>query len=69
MLRITLLSLVALSTPVAAFSVSATHAVRPATARAHSISMAVVKQVTTAEFEAEIQDCSTPILVDVYATW
>ena len=26
-------------------------------------------QVNTAEFEAEIQDCSTPIVVDIYAVW
>lgn len=25
--------------------------------------------MTTAEFEEEIQDCSTPILVDVFAVW
>ena len=26
-------------------------------------------QVTTAEFEEEIQDCSTPIVVDIFAVW
>mmetsp|Transcript_44399 Transcript_44399/g.117221 ORF Transcript_44399/g.117221 Transcript_44399/m.117221 type:complete len:123 (+) Transcript_44399:1-369(+) len=31
--------------------------------------MGLVRQVTTAEFEEEIQDCSTPILVDVMAVW
>ena len=28
-----------------------------------------VKQVNTEEFEEAIQDCSTPILLDVFATW
>lgn len=31
--------------------------------------MQLVRQVTTAEFEEAIQDCSTPILLDVYAVW
>mmetsp|Transcript_29530 Transcript_29530/g.78543 ORF Transcript_29530/g.78543 Transcript_29530/m.78543 type:complete len:162 (+) Transcript_29530:21-506(+) len=34
-----------------------------------SVTMGLVRQVTTAEFEEEIQDCSTPILVDVMAVW
>ncbi|KAL1515589.1 hypothetical protein AB1Y20_002209 [Prymnesium parvum] len=31
--------------------------------------MKLVRKVNTAEFEKEIQDCSTPILVDVMAVW
>lgn len=30
---------------------------------------ALVHKVTTAEFEEELQDCSTPILLDVFAVW
>ena len=26
-------------------------------------------QVDTAQFEAEIEDCSTPIILDVFASW
>lgn len=33
------------------------------------ISMSGVRQVNTAEFEEAIQDCSTPIVVDIYAVW
>lgn len=29
----------------------------------------VCAQVNTAEFEEAIQDCSTPIIVDIYAVW
>ena len=29
----------------------------------------LVRQVNTAEFEEEIQDCSTPIILDVFAVW
>ena len=28
-----------------------------------------MRQVNTAEFEEEIQDCSTPIILDVFAVW
>ena len=28
-----------------------------------------IAQVNTAEFEEAIQDCSTPIIVDIYAVW
>jgi len=38
-------------------------------ARASSPLMGAVRQVTTAEFEAELQDCSSPILLDVFAVW
>mmetsp|Transcript_9935 Transcript_9935/g.25669 ORF Transcript_9935/g.25669 Transcript_9935/m.25669 type:complete len:160 (-) Transcript_9935:336-815(-) len=31
--------------------------------------MKAVQQVTTAEFEEAIQDCSTPIVVDIFAVW
>merc|ERR1719263_283643 len=31
--------------------------------------MGAVRQVNTAEFEEEIQDCSTPIILDVFAVW
>eukprot|EP00316_Scyphosphaera_apsteinii_P026042 CAMPEP_0119308542 /NCGR_PEP_ID=MMETSP1333-20130426/11520_1 /TAXON_ID=418940 /ORGANISM="Scyphosphaera apsteinii, Strain RCC1455" /LENGTH=123 /DNA_ID=CAMNT_0007312339 /DNA_START=140 /DNA_END=511 /DNA_ORIENTATION=- len=31
--------------------------------------MGLVRQVNTTEFEEEIQDCSTPIVLDVYAVW
>ena len=31
--------------------------------------MGLARQVDTAEFEEAIQDCSTPILLDVFATW
>ena len=31
--------------------------------------MDLVRQVNTAEFEEEIQDCSTPIILDVFAVW
>ena len=37
------------------------HAVQPR--------MGLVRKVTTAEFEEEIQDCATPIVLDVFATW
>ena len=30
---------------------------------------AAASQVNTAEFEEEIQDCSTPIILDVFAVW
>ena len=39
----------------------------PAAARA--VRMGLARQVDTAEFEEAIQDCSTPILLDVFATW
>ena len=42
-------------------------AARPAAARA--VRMGLARQVDTAEFEEAIQDCSTPILLDVFATW
>ena len=44
-----------------------TAAARPAAARA--VRMGLARQVDTAEFEEAIQDCSTPILLDVFATW
>ena len=28
-----------------------------------------MRQVTTAEFEEAIQDCATPIILDVFAVW
>ena len=31
--------------------------------------MGLVRQVTTAEFEEAIQDCATPIILDVFAVW
>lgn len=31
--------------------------------------MKLVRQVNTAEFEEAIQDCSTPIIVDIFAVW
>ena len=31
--------------------------------------MGLVRQVNTAEFEEAIQDCSTPIILDVFAVW
>jgi len=37
--------------------------------RASGLHMGSVRQVNTAEFEEAIQDCSTPILVDVFAVW
>mmetsp|Transcript_31743 Transcript_31743/g.101250 ORF Transcript_31743/g.101250 Transcript_31743/m.101250 type:complete len:160 (-) Transcript_31743:370-849(-) len=43
-----------------------TLSVRP---RALSPFMGAVRKVTTAEFEQELQDCSTPILLDVFAVW
>ena len=39
----------------------------PACVRRHLRSL--VRQVNTAEFEEEIQDCSTPIILDVFAVW
>ena len=39
------------------------------TVRPPAVSMKLVRQVDTAEFEAAIQDCSTPIVVDIYAVW
>ena len=39
----------------------------PACVRRHLRSL--VRQVNTAEFEEEIQDCSTPIILDVFASW
>ena len=43
-------------------------AARPA-AVARAVRMGLARQVDTAEFEEAIQDCSTPILLDVFATW
>ena len=37
--------------------------------RQRQLLMKAVRKVNTAEFEAEIQDCSTPIVVDIYAVW
>ena len=37
--------------------------------RSQPPTMAIVKKVTTKEFEQELQDCSTPIVLDVYAVW
>jgi len=55
-----------------AFSVGAGVAHQPTPVRTklaqHAV-MGIVRQVNTAEFEAEIQDCSTPIIVDIYAVW
>ena len=31
--------------------------------------ISTVPQVDTAQFEAEIEDCSTPIILDVFASW
>ena len=57
----------------AAFAPPATHAPSSALLRAPprvcTPRMGLVRQVTTAEFEEAIQDCSTPILLDVFATW
>ena len=43
-------------------------ALRPSS-RSPALSMGAVRQVTTEEFEAELQDCATPILLDVFAVW
>ena len=42
---------------------------RPRPAAARAVRMGLARQVDTAEFEEAIQDCSTPILLDVFATW
>lgn len=38
-------------------------------ARAQMPRMDLVRSCNTAEFEAAIMDCATPILCDIYATW
>lgn len=43
-------------------------ALRPSS-RSPALAMGAVRQVTTEEFEAELQDCATPILLDVFAVW
>ena len=35
----------------------------------HCVLHDIGTQVNTAEFEEAIQDCSTPIIVDVFAVW
>eukprot|EP00953_Heterococcus_sp_UTEX-ZZ885_P008428 5054-Heterococcus_DN1.PRE.2 len=41
----------------------------PYSAAHRAVSMSAVRELTGAEFEVELQDFSTPLLVDVYATW
>ena len=57
----------------AAFAPPATHAPSSALLRAPprvcTPRMGLVRQVTTAEFEEAIQDCATPIILDVFAVW
>ena len=43
--------------------------VSPASLRRCAAQMSLVRQVNTAEFEEAIQDCSTPIILDVFAVW
>eukprot|EP00320_Phaeocystis_rex_P020226 CAMPEP_0119070510 /NCGR_PEP_ID=MMETSP1178-20130426/40417_1 /TAXON_ID=33656 /ORGANISM="unid sp, Strain CCMP2000" /LENGTH=162 /DNA_ID=CAMNT_0007052357 /DNA_START=48 /DNA_END=536 /DNA_ORIENTATION=+ len=40
-----------------------------ASGRRTALQMGLVRTVNTAEFEEEIQDCSTPIILDVFAVW
>ena len=54
------------STPCTGVSLAAP-TLPPACMRRHLRSL--VRQVNTAEFEEEIQDCSTPIILDVFAVW
>mmetsp|Transcript_13019 Transcript_13019/g.22283 ORF Transcript_13019/g.22283 Transcript_13019/m.22283 type:complete len:163 (-) Transcript_13019:258-746(-) len=70
-MRFSVAALVVLCAPTAALMCTPrAHIGRsPSTARSAGASMGLVRQVNTAEFEAEIQDCETPILVDVYAVW
>ena len=65
------LSLSVLARDVAALAVGgpARPVARPAVARSAAATMGLVRQVNTAEFEEEIQDCSTPIVVDIFAVW
>ena len=39
------------------------------TVRKNTVSLLHCAQVNTAEFEEAIQDCSTPIVVDIFAVW
>jgi len=73
MARLTAVALCAFCSSTAAFSCSGIGG--PASRgeirlqRAIPARMGAVRQVNTAEFEEAIQDCSTPILVDVFAVW
>ena len=66
------LVLAACITPLHALALTAAggrrFALRPSS-RSPALSMGAVRQVTTEEFEAELQDCATPILLDVFAVW
>ena len=74
-MRALVASLLLLLVPAHAFTAGAAGALqfrRAGVAHAQQqqpVFMKLVRQVNTAEFEEAIQDCSTPIVVDIYAVW